>query len=122
MVSPVLFEGWKDSLEKLFRVIDRAFIILPNESAGTHLHVAPVGRTWTLEEIRQLSKGLFAWNKILDDLMSRNRQKYAAWNQWDEKLQGGSVCKVDSLSLNEIVEAVSPNRYLISQSSIHSFS
>lgn len=35
--------------------------------------------------------------------MQRQRDKYAAWNQWNAEL--------DALSLNDIVEVVSPDRY-----------
>ncbi|KAF1831788.1 hypothetical protein BDW02DRAFT_581773 [Decorospora gaudefroyi] len=101
--SPVLFEDWQTKITSVFDVIERAFTTVQNESAGTHVHVAPVGRNWTLAEIRQISKGVIAWAAPLRELMDRNRGTYAVWNDWD-----GSV---DALALNDLVNSMSPNRY-----------
>ena len=109
IVSPVLQEDWQGKVSKLFAVMDRSFTLVSHESAGTHVHVAPLGRSWTLAEIRQISKGIVAWREPLSVLMERQRDRYATWNTWSYL---SSVSNdVDALSMNDLVQKISPTRY-----------
>ena len=86
LVSPVLFDDWPNTLEKVMGIITDAFTIIEDSSAGTHVHVAPFGRPWSDAELKQISKGIVAWSALFEQLMPRpSRNKYAKWNLWITK-------------------------------------
>ncbi|PVI00895.1 hypothetical protein DM02DRAFT_628133 [Periconia macrospinosa] len=115
LVSPVLFDDWPNTLEQVIGIITDAFTIVEDSSAGTHVHVARLGRPWSDAEFKQISKGIVAWSALFEQLMPLpSRNTYAKWNkeQWpDKKQQDNIVMAINRLSRKKIEAVISHERY-----------
>ncbi|KAF1829100.1 hypothetical protein BDW02DRAFT_612999 [Decorospora gaudefroyi] len=70
---------WLAALQTLFTFITRAFDILDKDISATHVHVAPVGRRWSLTEIQSITKCLLAWTPHFRRVLPLEHGEFAAW-------------------------------------------
>jgi hypothetical protein len=126
IISPKLYENWRDDIEKIFAMVEKYFDIVDMDYGSTHIHVAPKDRDWTLFEVRKLARGIISLAEAVSVALPETRriQQYAKMNGQDSwfsfsgrtkalfTLESIPVQVDGSNELQELINFMSPTREL----------
>ena len=98
VVSPILHsnEIWETEITTLWNVIGSKFRVFENETAGCHVHVAPIGRLYTLEEVKAVAFASRYYEPYIISILPYERRI-------------NSYCKRNSMMTNEMGETKGEN-------------
>jgi hypothetical protein len=48
-------ENWEEHIKLFWEAMTKVFKVVKDTSCGSHIHVAPIGRRWTLEELKKIA-------------------------------------------------------------------
>ena len=76
--SPILrYEpesSWRQGLKSHFRLIKSYAKIMSDITCGTHVHVSPGDREWTLEEVKNVSRSILYFEEAFEALLPQDRR------------------------------------------------
>lgn len=78
-VSPVMNNSstaWQDDIELFWQATRKMFRVQRNESCGSHVHVAPTGRKYTLGELKYVAFAVVCYEANLMTMLPRVRQNH----------------------------------------------
>jgi hypothetical protein len=106
IVSPVLksYENWEEQVAALWHVVKDNFKVYKNETAGTHVHVAPIDRSFKLCEMKAIAFACCYYEPYILSILPYERRNHRYCNRNSNVVQpmgdlvrAQSVCGVWTL-------------------------
>jgi hypothetical protein len=77
-VSPIMYlnDHWEDKISRFWRAMHSLFGVRKNHTAGTHVHVSPVSRKFTLCEVKTIAFACCYYEPYVVSLLPVERRDY----------------------------------------------
>ena len=66
--------SWRQGLKSHFRLIESYAKIMSDITCGTHVHISPGNREWTLEEVKNVSRSILYFEEAFEVLLPPERR------------------------------------------------
>ena len=69
-------EDWEKEIKLFWEAMDRIFTVQKNTTCGSHVHVAPIGRPYTLEEVKRIAFACCIYEPYVVSLLPTDRRDH----------------------------------------------
>jgi hypothetical protein len=69
-------EDWEKEIELFWKAMDRTFMVQKNTTCGSHIHVAPIGRPYTLREVKSIAFACCFYEPYVVSLLPTERRDH----------------------------------------------
>lgn len=97
-------ENWEEQIKLFWEAMTKVFKIQQDTSCGSHIHVAPIGRKWTLDELKKIAFAVCIYESYVCAVLPSERRDnpHCERNSKIGTLMGGSLRQRSSTALRTI--------------------